>query len=65
MTNKDDCGSNSLAGLAVCHCGAGSEAGSNICYIKFGIAIPSDGSSQQENFKSWINCRYCSSGNLG
>ena len=25
-----------LAGLAVCHCGAGTEAGSDMCYVKFG-----------------------------
>ncbi|MGL5878460.1 MAG: GNAT family N-acetyltransferase [Xenococcaceae cyanobacterium] len=26
----------SLAGFAVCHCGAGTEAGSETCYVKFG-----------------------------
>lgn len=26
----------SLAGFAICHCGAGSEAGSDVCYVKFG-----------------------------
>jgi GNAT superfamily N-acetyltransferase len=46
---------NSIAGFAVCHCGAGSEAGSGICYIKFGVAIPSDGNSEQENFKNLLN----------
>jgi hypothetical protein len=56
ITDKDD-EDNSLAGLAVCHCGTGSEAGSDIYYIKFGVAIPSDGSnnSQQENFKNLLN----------
>ncbi|GGB24687.1 hypothetical protein GCM10011511_55800 [Puia dinghuensis] len=29
-----------LAGLAVCHCGAGSEAGSGTCYIKAGGVRP-------------------------
>ena len=29
-----------LAGMAVCHCGAGSEAGSGNCYIKFGAVRP-------------------------
>jgi hypothetical protein len=47
ITNKDD--DNSLAGLAVCHCGAGSEAGSSVCYIKFGIVLSDDNS--EENFK--------------
>src|ERR671930_726387 len=50
--NKDD-NDDSLAGLAVCHCGAGSEAGSSVCYIKFGLVI-SDGDSQ-ENFKNLLN----------
>lgn len=49
---KDDDG-NSLAGLAVCHCGAGSEAGSGVCYIKFGI-VKSDNNSQ-ENFMILLN----------
>jgi GNAT superfamily N-acetyltransferase len=53
ITNKDD--DNSLIGLAVCHCGAGSEAGSDICYIKFGLAISYDINSQQENFKDLLN----------
>ena len=44
---------NSLAGLAVCHCGAGSEAGSGVCYIKFGIVL-SDNNSQ-ENFRTLLN----------
>jgi GNAT superfamily N-acetyltransferase len=52
-TTKHD--NNSLAGFAVCHCGAGSEAGSGVCYIKFGIVIPSNGNSQQENFKNLLN----------
>jgi N-acetylglutamate synthase-like GNAT family acetyltransferase len=50
-TNKDD--DNSLAGFAVCHCGAGSEAGSGVCYIKFGIVLSDDNS--QENFKNLLN----------
>jgi predicted N-acetyltransferase YhbS len=29
-----------LAGLAVCHCGSGTEAGSGVCYIKFGAVRP-------------------------
>jgi N-acetylglutamate synthase-like GNAT family acetyltransferase len=49
---KDD-DDNSLAGLAVCHCGAGSEAGSDVCYIKFGI-VKSDNNSQ-ENFMALLN----------
>ena len=48
--NDDD---NSLAGLAVCHCGAGSEAGSDVCYIKFGL-VKSDNNSQ-ENFMTLLN----------
>jgi hypothetical protein len=52
--NKDD-DNNSPVGLAVCHCGAGSEAGSGVCYIKFGLAIPSDGNSKQENFKNLLH----------
>ena len=52
-TTKHD--NNSLAGFAVCHCGAGSEAGSGVSYIKFGIVIPSNGNSQQENFKNLLN----------
>jgi GNAT superfamily N-acetyltransferase len=53
MTNIDDDG-DTLAGLAICHCGAGSEAGSGVCYIKFGLVIPSDGYSE-ENFKNLLN----------
>ena len=30
----------SLAGLAVCHCGAGTQAGSGMCYVKFGAVRP-------------------------
>jgi GNAT superfamily N-acetyltransferase len=26
-----------LAGLAICHCGAGTEAGRDTCYVKFGV----------------------------
>ena len=48
---KDD--DNSLAGLAVCHCGAGSEAGSGVCYIKFGLVKLNNNS--QENFMALLN----------
>jgi len=51
-TAKDD-DDNSLAGLAVCHCGAGTEAGSDVCYIKFGV-VKSDNNSQQ-NFMALLN----------
>ncbi len=53
MTNKDDDDGDSLAGLAVCHCGAGSEAGSGVCYIKFGLVVPD--STSQDNFKNLLN----------
>jgi GNAT superfamily N-acetyltransferase len=49
--NKDD--NSSLAGLAVCHCGAGSEAGTGACYVKFGIVLPDDNS--QESFRNLLN----------
>jgi ribosomal protein S18 acetylase RimI-like enzyme len=56
VANKDnDDDVNSLAGLAVCHCGAGSEAGSGVCYIKFGLAISSDNNSKKQNFKNLLN----------
>ena len=56
VANKDDDDDgNSLAGLVVCHCGAGSEAGSGVCYIKFGLVIPSDNNSKKENFKNLLN----------
>ena len=55
IANKDDDNNSSLTGFAVCHCGAGSEAGSSVCYVKFGVAIRSDGNSQQENFKNLLN----------
>jgi GNAT superfamily N-acetyltransferase len=29
-----------LVGLAMCHCGEGSEAGPDVCYVKFGAALP-------------------------
>jgi GNAT superfamily N-acetyltransferase len=38
----------SLAGFAICHCGAKTEAGSGNCYIKFGAAAP--GQDSQEKF---------------
>jgi GNAT superfamily N-acetyltransferase len=50
--NKDDDNS-SLAGLAVCHCGAGSEAGSGACYVKFGLVLSDDNS--QESFRNLLN----------
>jgi GNAT superfamily N-acetyltransferase len=33
----------SLAGLAVCHCGGGTEAGSGACFVKFGAVLPGTG----------------------
>ncbi len=29
-----------LVGLAICHAGEGSEAGPDVCYVKFGAALP-------------------------
>ncbi|MBD2577962.1 GNAT family N-acetyltransferase [Oscillatoria sp. FACHB-1406] len=37
----------SLAGFAVCHCGAGSEAGSEVCYIKFGAVRSGQGAGER------------------
>ena len=37
----------SLAGFAICHCGAGTEAGSGNCYVKFGAAAPGHGSAER------------------
>lgn len=31
-----------LRAFAVCHCGEGTEAGSDVCYVKFGAARPSE-----------------------
>jgi predicted N-acetyltransferase YhbS len=35
-----------LAGLAVCHCGPGTEAGSGACYVKFGAVRPGKNAEQ-------------------
>ncbi len=42
------CSGDSLAGFAICHCGAKTEAGSGNCYIKFGAATA--GQDSQEKF---------------
>jgi hypothetical protein len=39
-------GGGSLAGFAICHCGAGTEAGSGNCYVKFGVAASGQGSKE-------------------
>jgi GNAT superfamily N-acetyltransferase len=36
-----------LAGFAVCHCGAGTEAGSDTCYVKFGAVAPGPGTAER------------------
>jgi hypothetical protein len=48
--------SNTLKGLAICHCGPKTEAGSNTCYIKFG-SVKVDEDRTESNFEKLLD--YC------